>query len=79
MKNREIYEDYQNVYKAMSGDKEARKSIEANYKPIENMGDLHKLGLKLFELLNEDEKRMDYTQTVLSLSAIDDTKKQNRN
>lgn len=79
MKNREIYNDYQNVYKAMSGDKSALASIEKSYGKINNMGDLYKLGTKLFDLLNEDEKNMDLTQTTLSLRSYDATRKQNNN
>jgi hypothetical protein len=79
MKNREIYNDYQNVYKAMSGDKSALASIERNYGKINNMGDLYKLGTKLFDLLNEDEKDMDIAQTELSLRPFDETKKHRGN
>jgi len=71
MKNREIYEDYQNVYKAISGDVEARKKIEANYGSINNMGDLYALGNKLFDLLSQHEKKMNLTQTILSLNSIE--------
>lgn len=79
MKNREIYTDFQNVYKAMSGDKTALASIEKNYDNINNMGDLYRLGTKLFDLLNEDEKNMDLTKTELSLRPHDGTKKHRRN
>jgi len=79
MKNREIYTDYQNVYKAMSGDKTALASIEKNYGKVNNMGDLYRLGTKLFDLLNEDEKNMDLTKTELSLRPYDETKKHRRN
>ena len=79
MKNRELYTDYQNVYKAMSGDTLALSSIEKNYGKINNMGDLYTLGSKLFELLNQDEKSMDIAETELALNTIDDTKKHLRN
>ena len=79
MKNREIYTDYQNVYKAMSGDKAALASIENNYGKMNNLGDLNKLGTKLFELLSEDEKSMNLTQAELSLRPYDETKKHRGN
>ena len=76
MGNRKIYTDYQDVYKAMSGDKVALANIEANYGKINNMGDLYKIGSKLYELLNDDEKLQDYTQAELSLRPFDATKKE---
>jgi len=71
-----IYNDYQDVYKAMSGDKFALANIEKNYGKINNMGDLYKIGSKLYELLNNAEKLQDYTQNELALGFMDSTKKQ---
>ena len=76
MENKKIYNDYQDVYKAMNGDKTALANIEINYGKINNMGDLHKIGSKLYELLNDDEKLRDYTQSELSLRHFDSTKKE---
>jgi hypothetical protein len=75
----EIHVDYQNVYKAMANNQKAKESIELKYGKIENMGDLYQLGAKLFDLLTNLEKKMDLTETVLSLRSIDETKKQNNN
>jgi len=74
MKN--IFNDYNNVYKAMSGDKTARAAIEAKYGKINNMGDLYKLGGELYEKLNTNEKNMADTQIELSLRPFDETKNQ---
>lgn len=75
MKSSEILTDCNNVYKAMSNDKVALAAIELKYGKINNMGDLYQLGADLYSKLNSSEKNMFDTQTDLSLSPFDDTKK----
>jgi len=74
MKN--IFNDYNNVYKAMSGDKIALAAIETKYGKINNMGELYKLGGELYEKLNANEKNMADIQIELSLKPFDETEKQ---
>ena len=75
MKNKDILTDCNNVYKAMSNDKDALAAIELKYGKINNMGDLYRLGADLYAKLNNTEKNMFDTQTDLSLSQFDETKK----
>ena len=57
MKTNVFYTDYNNVYKAIIGDKVAHKAIEVKYGKMNSIPELHNLGTNLYKHLGEDEKK----------------------
>lgn len=61
---------YDAVYKAMGGDKAARKIIENIYGPMKTIGDLDKVGRELYEKLSDKEKKDDYKESEKELNRL---------
>lgn len=79
MRSGETYSHYQDIYRAISGDREALARIEQTYGRMDTLGDLHALGSKLFNLLTDEEREMDRTRVTLALHRVDDTIKEKTN